>query len=440
MDTERGPFLSNPFVARAARWGLLAWSVIGVLILVGGFYRFVLYPIRIVFPPLLVALIVIYLLNPIITALHDRGLARIWGALATYVVFLSLVGLALAYAIPVFTHQAASFTSGVPTLLNRAERGFIDFSNRLGLHINSSDFLAAFDPKSGAASRFLGRITSFTSGVVHLAFVMVLGPLIAFYLLVDLPKIRRGADALVPASRRDEVRGLARRVGDTLGGFFRGQLIVAILVGLGSTLGFYIIGLPYFALLGGLTGLFALVPLIGTVIAAIPTLFVALTASGPTDGLLHITGGWRLALAGTIVLILVQQLDTRLLTPRLHGEESRLHPVTVLLSLLVGGTLLGLWGMLLAVPTVAALKVLLLHFWDTRSSWPPRPAPARPARTTPVAGAPRPPGGEQTELGREPEPGLAAAAEKAPNEAEALEGEGTAEGAEAQPVGRPRRD
>jgi predicted PurR-regulated permease PerM len=71
----------------------------------------------------------------------------------------------------------------------------------------------------------------------------------------------------------------------------------------------------------------------------------------------------------------VQQLDQRVLSPRLHIEATRLHPVTVLLSLLVGGTLLGFWGMLLAVPVVASAKVVLLHVWDTRSQWPPRVVP-----------------------------------------------------------------
>src|SRR5207249_1147201 len=143
-------------------------------------------------------------------------------------------------------------------------------------------------------------------------------------------------------------------------------------VGVTTMLGFYVVGMPFFALLGAVTGLFALVPLIGTVIAAVPMLFVALTAGEPTGGLLHIRGGGWLALAGGIVLILVQQLDTRILSPQLLGRASRLNPITVLLSLLIGGTLLGLWGMLLAVPAVAALRVVALHLWDTRSEWPPR--------------------------------------------------------------------
>lgn len=375
MESERGPFLSNPFVARAARWGLLAWSSIGVLVLAWLVYRYILYPVRVVFPPLVVALIVIYLLNPLVTELQRHGVRRIFGTLLVYVVVLSVVGVAIAYLAGAIGHQVSEFASRVPGLLERAQAGLAGASKRLGFQVDTQAVVHAFE-RNGSATHFLSRLTSYTSGVVHVAFILILGPLIAFYLLVDLPKVQRGAIALVPAARREEVGDLASEVGETLGGFFRGQLLVAFAMGLASMLFFALIGLPYFALLGAITGLFGLVPLIGTVIAAIPVLFVAFTTSHRTGGLLHVPGGWRLALASAIVLVLVQQLDVRLLTPRLLSRASRMNPVTVLLSLLVGGTLLGLWGMLLAVPVVAALKVVAFFVWDTRSQWPPRPATA----------------------------------------------------------------
>lgn len=387
MPSDRGPFLPSPFVARAARWGLLAWSAIGVLILVALLFRYVLYPIRIVFPPLVVALVVVYLLDPVITALEGRGVGRVLGSLVVYVVFLSLTAAILLNVVPVLTHQAGQFEKGVPALLARAQQGIDDFAARLGLHLNLDSLVQALQPGSGRASLFLGRITSFTSGVVKAAFVLVLGPLIAFYVLVDLPKIRRGAQSLVPARRREEVGGITRRVGDTLGGFFRGQLVVAILVGLFATLGFWFVGLPYFGLIGFLTVLAALVPLIGTAIAAIPTEFVALTAGAETGGVLHVRGGWPLALACLAVLVAAQELDTRMLSRRLLRPAVRMHPITTVLSLLLGGSLLGVWGMLLAVPAVAAGKVVLLHVWDTRATWPP-PRPAESPETGPPQGEP----------------------------------------------------
>src|SRR6266700_2705747 len=391
MTSDRGPFFSNPLVARTARWGIVAWSVIGILILLWVLFRFVLVPVRVVFAPLVVALILIYLLDPVVTLLQRRGVPRVWAALATYVVFLAAVGVALAYLIPVIAHQVQSFVKGVPGLLTRAEEGFAAFARRLGLHVSATDVFQAFEPGKGGFN-FLGRLTSFTAGVVRVAVAVVLGPLIAFYLLVDLPKLRRGAASLIPASRRREVLELGSRLGATVGGFFRGQLLVALLMGAASMLGFWFVGLPFFALMGALTGLFALVPLIGTIIAAVPVLLVAATTDHAPRGVMHLRGGWPLSIACVVVLVLVQQMDTRLLSRRLVKREVRLHPVTVVLSLLVGGTLLGLSGMLLAVTTAAVLKVAGLYVWDTRSRWPPpatTPAPRRPSTAAPPPATPR---------------------------------------------------
>ncbi|HYT29970.1 MAG TPA: AI-2E family transporter, partial [Actinomycetota bacterium] len=270
--------------------------------------------------------------------------------------------------------------------------GIDAFAARLGIHVSAADLVKALQPGKGSASNFLSRITSFTSGLVRVAVVLALGPLIAFYLLVDLPKISRGARALVPPARRDDYADLSQRLGATLGGFFRGQLVVAVLIGLFAMFGFWLVGLPYFALIGFVTALLALVPLIGTLLAAVPTLFVALTTTDRTGGLLHVSGGWKLALACAVVLVAAQQLDTRLLSQRLVNPTVRLHPITVLLSLLVGGSLLGLWGMVLAVPTAAAIKVIGLYVWDTRSQWPPKapePIPEVPPEDSPAAGRPR---------------------------------------------------
>ena len=380
LATDRAPFFSNAFVARAGRWGLVAWSLIGILILGVGIFRYVLYPVRVIFPPLLVAVVIVYMLNPLVSLLERRWrIRRLWGALIVYVVFLAAAGGALASLIPVIGHQASQFVAGVPSLLDRAQQGVGSAAARLGLHISTKDLASAFET-GGVASSFLRRVTSLTSGVVRIALTLVLGPLIAFYLLVDLPKVYRGAVGLVPGARRDEVQAVGRSVGATLGSFFRGQLVGAILVGLASALSFWIVGLPYFALLGALTSLLALVPLIGILLAAVPALLVAFAAPDQTGFGLPIRGGWPLALAAAAVLILVQQLDQRLLSPRLHTEAVRLHPVTVLLSLLVGGTLLGIWGMLLAVPVAAALKVVLLYLWDTRATWPPHVVPVAAAK------------------------------------------------------------
>lgn len=362
----------------------MAWATIGVLLLGYILFRYVLYPIRIIFPPLVVALVLVYVLNPLVSRLQNRGMPRLAAALVTYLVFLSLIGIGLRFLIPVLADQVRGFASSVPELLDRAQNSIRGVAERVGFNLDTSLVLDTENQRQ--VLNFLGRLLSLTRGLFHVALIFVLGPILAFYLLVDLPKIRRGVEAFIPARRRPEAESVLQDLGRALGGFFRGQLLVALFVGLASSLGLYIVGLPYWALIGMIVGLFNLIPLVGPFIGAIPALFIAFTTTTAGEGLLRLEPGWPMALGASIALLTVQQIDNHILSPNIVARTVKLHPVTVMLGLLAGGTLLGVWGMLMAVPTIAAVKILLLHAWDTRMTWPP-PSPAGVAEVVP---APRP--------------------------------------------------
>src|SRR5204863_4689756 len=138
------------------------------------------------------------LLNPVVGALERRGLNRLWATLLTYIVFLTVVGLTLTYLIPIVSHQVTAFAQSILGLLRRAVNSLADFARRLGLHVKTSDLVSTFQRKGGVG-KFIGRISSLTGQVLHVALVLVLGPVLAFYLLVDLPKLRRSAQAPIPA-------------------------------------------------------------------------------------------------------------------------------------------------------------------------------------------------------------------------------------------------
>src|SRR5262249_50395223 len=147
---------------------------------------------------------------------------------------------------PIVSDQAVAFGKSIPDLLHRAEHGIVDFAHRLGLRVRRANILGTFG-KSGSVGEDVGRVTSISSagGVVP---VVGLGPSLAFYRLVDLPKLSRTAAAAVPARRRSEVLGVSRRVSAAVGGYFRGQLLVAAFVGAVCMFGFWLIALPYWAL------------------------------------------------------------------------------------------------------------------------------------------------------------------------------------------------
>lgn len=372
----------------------MAWSLIGLLVLAFFFFRFVVYPIRIIFPPLVVAMILVYLLNPLVSGVERRGVPRIWGTLITYIVFLGIIGTLLSFMVPVVADQIESFARQGPSLIDRVAEGVRDFAARLGLPIAETA-----EGGEGVVD-FFGRLVSFTQGVFEAAVVFVVGPILAFYFLVDVPKIKRGARAMIPARRRAEFEAVLEKVGRAIGGFFRGQLLVALFVGVASALALWVVGLPFWAVVGLVAGLFNLIPLIGPAVAAIVALLIAFTTDSAGAGLLDLDAGWPLAIGSVVALLIVQQIDNHIMSPNIVARTVNIHPVTVMLGLLAGGTLLGLWGMLLAVPVLATVKILLLHYWDTRGKWPPREpsAAGAPARAGPVATGPV----ERLERAKEP--------------------------------------
>lgn len=378
MNEDRTRPLSNPFVARTARWGVVAWSAIGVLILGYILYRYVVYPVRIIFPPLVVAMIAVYLLNPVVTLLERRGVKRGWGALLVYLTFATLFGAALYFLIPVVAEQVSEFADTAPQIVSNSIQDLRELAAGLGVEVGQDGA-----PSSESIVDVVGSIFSITRGIFDVALILILGPILAFYLLVDLPKIKRNLRAMVPARRRTEVLSVTEKVGRAIGSYFRGQLLVAAFVAVASSIALWIVGLPFWAVVGLVTGLFNLVPLIGPFIGAAVAILIALTTD-QSGGIFGLAPGWPLALASAAALLIVQQIDNHIISPNMIGRTVRLHPVTVMLGLLVGGTLLGLWGMLLAIPVIAIIKILILHAWDTRMTWPP-----------PSSGEqPRPPGAE----------------------------------------------
>ena len=283
------------------------------------------------------------------------------------------------FLVPVVADQVSEFAKGVPDLLSRAQAWVTDVVDRLRLDIDTSRLFTDLGP-GGIGGQFIGRIFSFTAGVVHVAVVVILGLVLGFYLLVDLPKMRRAGTAMIPSRRRPAVHSISEQMSRALGGYFRGQLLVALFVAVASMLALWIVGLPYWALVGLLAGLFNLIPLIGPFIAAVPALFVAFTTD-QSEGLLHLRPGWPLAIGSMIALLVVQQIDNHVVSPNVVARTVKLHPITVMLGLLVAGSLLGLWGMLLAVPVIAAVKIVLLvllgHVQPVARPLPPSRSPSR---------------------------------------------------------------
>ncbi|HYO61424.1 MAG TPA: AI-2E family transporter [Actinomycetota bacterium] len=338
-----------------------------------------LHEIRVIFPPLVLAILIIYLLNPIVTRLHERGVRRSVGAVLAYVVVfgsIALVGVLLA---PSVSTQVSNFSDNLPQLradlVNTINDLAVDLDDRFGVEIDTEQISCLLGPEGTSVegefstaecdevtqefrerlSHHAGRITEIGFSVLESLLVFILAPLLALYILIDLPHLQSDALNLVPQSHRDEFGDLGSKIGRAVGGFFRGQLLVALLVGVMSSIGFWIIGLPFWLVIGAIAGFTNLIPLVGPFIGGGLGLIVG-----------TVTEGGTLGIAAAVVALIVQQIDNHVISPNVMKRTVQIHPATVMLSLLAGGTIAGFWGVLLGVPAVAVVKLLLAHFWTTR--------------------------------------------------------------------------
>ena len=361
--TPRAPLLEPPPsrpspYERFVRIGTVAWCGIGVIILGFLLLRLLVYVNPIV-PPLLIAVAVVYLLNPIVSALERRGVPRVAGAGIVYLLFLCITALIISLLVPLVARQVSQVVEHFPDYLAEAQASVRRVAARFGQEPNFQldaehvrAWLSAEDNRQ-TVTRYMTGLRSVTTSLLSGLIIFVIGPVMAFYLLVDLPRLERGMMALIPPPRRQEIRGLMDRIGQAVGGFFRGQLLVALFVGVASSIGLWAIGLPFWLLVGMVAGVFNLVPLVGPFIGGGLAVVIALIAGQP------LTAVWA-----ALVLLVVQQIDNHLISPNVMGRTVQLHPVVVMLALLVGASIAGLFGMLVIVPLVAVAKIVFLFVWS----------------------------------------------------------------------------
>jgi predicted PurR-regulated permease PerM len=361
-ELERTPLLKpKPQVSgydRFIRVGIAAWAGIGVLLFAWLLLR-VLGFAQPLLAPLLIALVVVYLLNPVVSALERRGTPRVAGAAVVYLVFVALVALLLSFVIPLAGRQVVAVADDFPAYVEDVQVQVTRVGQRFGqtweLNLDAdrvSEWLSEAGNRQ-TVTRYLTGLGSFTTSLLHALVILILGPIMAFYLLVDLPRLKRGTLAMIPPARREEMGALGERVGKAVGGFLRGQLLVALFVGVASSIGLYLIHLPFWLLVGLVAGVFNLVPLIGPFIGGALAVVIALLDGDPVQALLAV-----------VVLTVVQQIDNHLISPNVMGRTVQLHPVVVMLALLLGATVGGLFGMLVVVPLVAVAKIVFLFGWQ----------------------------------------------------------------------------
>lgn len=292
-----------------------------------------------------------YLLDPVADRLERAGLSRTMSVVViTFAVVLAFVAIVL-LVVPVLVRQATALIETAPAMFEQA-RGFLDtrFPNLIpqgdGLQQTLTDLQAAVGDQAGRlASTLLGSVT----GVLGTVALLVIVPVVAFYLLLDWDHLVSAIDDLLPREHAATIRQLAREIDDALSGFLRGQAVVIAILGTWYALALMLVGLPFGFFIGIMAAVLSFIPYVGVLIGGATAIGVALFSF------------WGDPLwIGAVVAIfaLGQIVEGNYLQPKIVGGHVGLHPVWLLLALSVFGALFGFVGLVMAVPMAAALGVL----------------------------------------------------------------------------------
>lgn len=301
--------------------------------------------------PFLVGMTIAYFLDPVADRLERAGFSRLWATVVITVGVLLGAMIVLVLLIPVVIDQTQSLIAAAPgyaeTLRNFLEERFPDFLEE------GSDVRDAIDSTTETIRARIPDIANsiLASGIALLDFVLLLvvAPVVAFYMLMDWDRMVAKIDGWLPREHRSSIRALARQVDDVLAGFVRGQLTVCLILGAFYAGALTLIGLQFGLVIGLFAGLISFIPFIGSIMGGMVSIGVALFQFWDQPL-------WIAAVAA--IFALGQAVEGNVLTPKLVGGSVGLHPVWLMFALAAFGALMGFTGLLIAVPVAAVLGVL----------------------------------------------------------------------------------
>lgn len=305
--------------------------------------------------PCSIGVLTAYILNPIVVYLTNKGFKRKVAVALIYFILICSVAVAMFCVIPVIISELNKLIESIPFYAKQVQSFFNTFKKgyRDNLPIGMQEVIDRnIIQLENRLMSVLQNLTNRLPGLFSGLFSFILGPIIGFYLLKDLDELKKSMAMYVPSAYRDGLFRWMRKIDSAMGRYIRGQLIVSLIVGILTGFSLYFLGIDYALLIGILSAITNIIPYFGPVIGAMPAIAIALLKY---PGKIF----WIV-----IVFVLIQQLESGIISPHIMGENLGLHPVTVIFSLLVGGTFFGLWGLILAVPAAALLKSIIIAFLE----------------------------------------------------------------------------
>ena len=332
------------------KWQITFWlGLLGLLV-------FGMWLLGEVLTPFIAGMVLAYFLDPVADALERLGLPR-W--LATTVILLACIGLFIAMfllLLPLVAEQARLFVEHLPDQLKRLaqliEKATPDSVKQALERTMTQDNLDAARLAGKAAEWLAGVLQSLLSGtaaVFNFLSLLVITPIVLFYMLNDWDRMIAIVDSWLPRRQADVIRGIARDIDHAMAGFIRGQGTVALILGVFYAVALVAVGLNFGLLIGILSGVLSIIPYVGATVGGVLSIGMALVQFWPD---------WTMVLLVAGIYAFGQFVEGNFLSPKLVGDSVGLHPLWMMFALMAFGYLFGFAGLLLAVPLAAAIRVV----------------------------------------------------------------------------------
>lgn len=352
-------FLNNQFVT-ALLIILLVLLILNAFTKVAYLFKPVMEFIGVVSLPIVMAGILYYLMNPAVDYLEKKGMKRVYSITLLFLLLVGLIVWGIVVIIPKIREQTLSFANNFPDYLNTIDNKVTEILND-PIFSQIQDQVESYGDKVTSwlttfirdfSKSTIENIGHFVGAVATVIVAIITMPFILFYLLKDGRKLAPYFVKFLPIRLRKPTYQVLKEVNDQVSSYIRGQLTVAFAVALMFIIGFAIIGLDYAITLGLIAGVLNLVPYLGSFLAMIPAVFLAI-----------VIGPFMLVKV-LIVFVVEQTIEGRVISPLVLGSQLSIHPVTILLVLLTSGKLFGIVGVILGIPVYAAAKVVITHLFE----------------------------------------------------------------------------
>lgn len=327
-----------------------------ILLVVLGLGWFI-HSIQSILLPFVFGILIAYFFDPTADRLQRWGLSRSAATSLILLTFFSILALALIALLPRLAGQLAGLISEMPAKINAIQGFLAPYLSRIMNEVGGVNLEEAAASATDFSAQFLSAGSSIVSGIVrsgmamaNLAALLVIAPVVSFYLLRDWDEIMEQLDALLPRYYAETIREQVREMDRVISGFIRGQLKVCAMLALFYAIALSVAGLKYALLISLAAGVLIIIPYAGTFISGLLAVGVALLQFDGDFSRIGIIFG---------IFVVGQMLEGYILTPRLIGTSVGLHPMWIIFGMLAGGALMGFVGVLLAVPLTAVIGVLV---------------------------------------------------------------------------------